>query len=274
MSLFTVDPEKCKRDGVCVAECPAMIIQLKDKESVPEPVEDLDEFCINCGHCVTVCPHGALSHRAMSPDQCPPVKKDWLLDKERVEHFLRARRSIRTYKDKPVDRETIAKLIDIARYAPSGSNLQPVDWLVIHDSDEVHALAGMVVDWMRYMIKEQPEIANPMHLDSVVGSWDAGFDRICRGAPHVIVTHAPKNLPPAQSACTIALTYLDLAAPSFGVGACWAGYFNYAAISWPPMQQALNLPEGNISLGSMMVGYPKYKYHRLPLRNEPPIAWR
>jgi hypothetical protein len=22
-----------------------------------------------------------------------------------------------------------------------------------------------------------------------------------------------------------------------------------------------------------MVGYPRYRYHRLPLRNEPPITW-
>ncbi len=275
MSLFTVDPEKCKRDGICVAECPALLLELKDdKEAVPVPIDEADEFCITCGHCVAVCPHGALSHRAMSPEQCPPVKKEWLLGKDHVEHFLRARRSIRTYKDKPVDKETLSKLIDIARYAPSGSNLQPVEWLVIHDGDEVQKLAGMVVDWMRYMIKEKPEVAEPMRMDRIVESWEDGVDRICRGAPHVIVTHAPKDLPPALSACTIALTYLDLAAPSFALGACWAGYFNYAATFWPPMIEALALPEGNISHGAMMVGYPKYKYHRLPLRNEAPITWR
>lgn len=275
MSLFTVDPEKCKRDGVCVAECPAKIIELKEGgNAVPEPVDLAEERCIDCGHCVTVCPHDALSHRSMSPDQCPPVNKDWILDKERAEHFLRARRSIRTYKDKPVDKEIIAKLIDIARYGPSGHNSQPVKWLVVHDGGELREMAGMVADWMRYMIKEQPEIAEPMGMKFVVESWDAGSDRICRGAPHLIMTHAPKNLGPAQSASTIALTFLDLAAPSFGLGACWAGYFNYAATFWPPLQKALALPEGDVSLGAMMVGYPKYKYKRLPLRNDPPIAWR
>ena len=274
MSLFVVDSKKCKRDGVCVAECPAGIIELKDKDAVPTPTEDADELCINCGHCVAVCPHGALSHTSMSPDQCAPVKKEWLLDTNQVEHFLRSRRSIRTYKDKPVERELLTKLIDIAHFAPSGHNLQPVRWRVIYDSDEVRRLAGMVIDWMRRMLKEQPVLAQGLHMDRVVASWESGVERICRGAPHVIVAHAPKEERTAPAACTIALTYLELAVPSFGLGACWAGYFNAAANMWPPMEQALGLPEGHVSFGAMMVGYPKYKYHRLPLRNEAQITWR
>jgi hypothetical protein len=53
-----------------------------------------------------------------------------------------------------------------------------------------------------------------------------------------------------------------------------AGYFNAAAIFWPPLQQELGFPEGNVSFGSMMVGYPKFKYQRLPLRNAAEIMWR
>ena len=111
-------------------------------------------------------------------------------------------------------------------------------------------------------------------MDRVVKGWEAGMDPICRNAPHVIVTHAPKNNPAAPAACTIAISYLDLAAPSFGLGACWAGYFNTAATMWPPMQEALGLPEGDTCFGSIMIGYPKYSYYRLPRRNEPEITWR
>jgi len=274
MSLFVVDQEKCKRDGVCVAECPMGIIELKGGNSTPIPTGDAEELCINCGHCVAVCPHGAFSLRKMKPSQCPMVRSDWLLETERVEHFLRARRSIRTYKDRPVEREILTKLIDIARFAPSGHNIQPVRWLVIYDSDEVGHLAGLVIDWMRQMMKEHDPIAKAMHMDRVVGAWEAGIERICRGAPHVIVTHAPKNEGRAPAACTIALSYLELAAPSFGLGACWAGYFNAASNLWPAMQESLALPEGHTSFGSMMVGYPTYTYHRLPLRNDAKIAWR
>jgi len=70
------------------------------------------------------------------------------------------------------------------------------------------------------------------------------------------------------------LTYLELAAPAFGLGTCWAGYFDVAANLWPPLKNALELPDGHTSFGAMMIGYPKYKYQRMPLRNQAKISWR
>ena len=238
------------------------------------PTDDAEKLCVGCGHCVAVCPHGALSLETIIPEQCPPIRKDWQITPEQAEHFLRSRRSIRAYKDKPVDKELITRLIEIARFAPSGHNSQPVQWLVIYDRAEIQKFAGMVIDWMRYMLKQQPDFANFLHMDRVVDRWEKGRDTVCRNAPHVIVAHASKEDRRAPVASTIALAYLELAAPSFGLGACWAGYFNAAAASWPPLQKALALPGDNISLGAMMVGYPKYTYHRLPPRKDPQIIWR
>ncbi len=274
MALITVDEKKCKRDGICVAECPIKILRQAEPGALPEPVNGAEELCINCGHCVAVCPHGAMSQRAMKPEDCPEVKKEWLLGPEQVEHFLRNRRSIRVYKDKTVEKETLAKLVDTATYAPSGHNRQPVHWLVIQDTKELKGLTGIVVDWMRHMIKEQPALAAPMHLHMIVAGWEVGMDVICRDAPHLILAHGNKSDPTTPVSCTIALTYLELAAQPFGLGACWAGYFNLAATLWPPMQQALGLPPNHGSFGAMLVGYPKFKYHRLPLRNPARITWR
>ncbi len=273
MGLFVVDEEKCKRDGVCVSECPGKLIKLNDQDPVPVPIEGAEALCIDCGHCVAVCPHGAMTHRSMSPEQCPPIKREWLPGREEVEHFLRARRSIRAYKDRPVERAVIGKLIDIARFAPSGHNVQPVRWLVVFQSDHVRRLAGLIVDWIRYLVERGDPLAETLHMDRIITEWERGEDRVCRAAPNIIVAHAPQNERTAQAACTIALSYLELAAPSFGLGACWAGYFNMAANGWPPLQEALSLPEGHISYGAMMVGYPKYRYHRLPLRNDALISW-
>jgi len=273
MDLFTVDQDKCKRDGHCVAECPARIIEMKSKESFPAPVGGAAELCINCGHCVSVCPHGAMTLNTMKPEECPPVRKDLQPTPEQAEHFFQARRSVRTYKSEPVDQVTLTRLIEMARYAPSGHNAQPVHWLVIDSASEMKRLAGLVVDWMRIMIKDHPEVAEPMHFDRVVEAWENGLDRVLRGAPQLIIAHG-QALPPTQTACVIALTYLELAAFSLSLGACWAGYFNTAATFYPPMQKALALPEGHQSFGAMMVGYPKFQYHRLPLRNDPRITWR
>ena len=90
----------------------------------------------------------------------------------------------------------------------------------------------------------------------------------------MVVVHAPKDNRTAPAACTIALSYLELAASAFGLGACWGGYFNAASNLWPPMTEALNLPQEHASFGAMMVGHPKYTYHRIPLRNVPTVSWK
>jgi nitroreductase/NAD-dependent dihydropyrimidine dehydrogenase PreA subunit len=274
MPLFSADPDKCKRDHICVDECPARIIEIREESPVPTLVDGAAEFCINCGHCVAVCPHGALTLKTMGPDDCLPVNPRWRLDPDRVEYFLRSRRSIRTYKPEPVERDTLTRLIAVARHAPSGHNLQPVRWTVIHNTDTVRALAGHVVDWMRFLIKEHPAMAEAMHLERAVSRWEGGEDVVCRSAPHLTIVHADKEDRTAPAASTIALTYLELAAPSFDLGGCWAGYFGAAATVWPPLQEALALPDGHICFGAMMIGTPKYKYHRMPPRNPLFVEWR
>ena len=127
---------------------------------------------------------------------------------------------------------------------------------------------------MRSLLAERAEFALSMHMDRVVDSWDKGIDRILRSAPHLVAAHGLSTMPISQSACFIALTYLELAAPSLGLGTCWAGYFTAAANFYPPLQEALALPQGHLPYGAVMVGYPKYSYQRMPPRNKPEITWR
>ena len=274
MSLITVDASKCKQDGICVEVCPVKILEIKPDGTVPSVIFGSDDRCIRCGHCVAVCPHGALSHQDIPMDQCHPVRRNMEIGQEQAEYFLRSRRSIRTYKQTPVDKETLEKLINTARFAPSGRNCQPVKWLVIHDSREVSRFAGMVIDWMRYVQKESPTVAQSFYLSFVIDGWESGVDLICRNAPHLVIAYGDVTNSMAQSSCTIALTYLDLAAPSYGLGTCWAGFFHAAATLWPPLQKALALPENHVCYGAMMTGYPKYAYHRLPARNQADISWK
>jgi nitroreductase len=58
------------------------------------------------------------------------------------------------------------------------------------------------------------------------------------------------------------------------LGTCWAGFLSRAAATFPPLQEALALPQGHQALGAMMVGYPKFSYKRLPTRKTPEIIWR
>ncbi len=272
MSLFTVDTAKCKKDNICVAVCPLGIIDVAD--GVPMPVGNAGNLCVSCGHCVSACPTGALSHRAMTPEQCTPLIPELSITAGQADQFLRGRRSIRAYRSEPVDRATLERIIATASSGPSGHNTQPVEWLVIYDISEVRRLAGIVIDWMRFMIREKPDFAKSLLLELVVGNWEKGLDTVCRSAPHVVLAHAHKDNMMATSACTIALAYLELAAQANGLGACWAGYVDVTARYWPPMQKELGLPEGHTSFGAVLIGHPKYKYHRIPLRKPARISWK
>jgi nitroreductase len=253
--------------------CPAGLIRFQPG-GFPAPVDEADEVCIRCGHCVAACPTDSVIHQDIPTDQCPPVPKTFQLTPDQCEEFLRRRRSIRVYRTKPVSRETIQWLIEVARYAPSGHNAQCVQWLVLDTKEELHHLAGIVVEWMRFMIQEQPELAADLHLKRTVKRWENGTDVVLRHAPAVVIAHAPKDNRAAPTASTIAMSYLELAATTIGLGCCWAGYFNGAATLFPAMIEAVALPEGHQPFGSMMIGYPKHGYHRLPLRKPPSITWR
>lgn len=273
MQLITINQETCNQDGICSAVCPARIIEMNDT-GYPAMIDDADEICIRCGHCVAVCPTASFSHVDVPLDKCTAVEKDLEITEAQAVQFLRGRRSIRCYKDKPVSSADLERLIKIARFAPSGHNVQPVEWLVYGKKAKLTQLSGIVVDWMRWMLDNMSEVAMTLHLDRTVSRWEGGYDVVLRDAPVVIAVHAHKDNLMAPAACTIALAYIELAATAIGMGTCWAGYFNAAATTFPPMQEALALPVDHQTFGAMMVGYPQYKYPRMPSRNEPKITWR
>ena len=270
--LFIIDEQKCSKDGICAAECPAAVIKFSGTD-VPRPSASAAAFCINCGHCVAVCPHGALTHKNLSPGDCLAVDKGMIPDERQTEHFLRHRRAIRTYKNKPVEKEKIEKLIGMAAYAPSGHNSQPVHWQVIYGKEKVAELSAHVIDWMRQTLKERPDFGKMMHFDIITSAWDLEIDVVSRGCAALVLTNGGTKDPFADAACKIAMTFFDLAVPSMGLGSCWNGYFSRAACVWPPLKKALGLSDRMTNYGAMMVGYPKFKYPRMPARNAPRITW-
>lgn len=273
MPSLLIDGDKCNGCGMCVEECSYWLLQNPDEESPPSWVDGAEALCINCGHCVAVCPSGALELSTMAIEECVPIKKDLKPTSEQLEQFLKSRRSIHAYEEKSIEHEKLAKLIDIARYAPSANNYQPVQWLVIKKREEVKQLAQMAIDWLREVVESDPLFAELMRAKEFIAGWDSGIDVITRGAPHLIVAHAQKDSVPMGDGL-IAMTYLELAAYAMGIGACWAGFIQVGSTFDPALAQALRLPEDHLSFGTMIVGYPKYKISRIPKRNEAQVIWR
>lgn len=271
MSLFTINTKLCDKDGICAIECPAHVIKMT--EAGPVPVANAQDFCIQCGHCVAICPKGAFSMAFLSPDQCMPIEKKLMLTADHTEHFLRSRRSIRRYKEKPVPRQIFERAVSIACCAPTGSNRQTVKWLIIDKRTDVQKIAGHVIDWMQYVVENHPKIAQMLNMEALIAQWDQGIDRIARDAPQLVFAYASDEFGSGGADCHTALAYLELALPGLGLGSCWAGYVNYAVGQWPPLAKMLNFPEGHSCHGALMVGFPKFKYARAPKRNAPDIVY-
>lgn len=273
MCLFTVNQEKCKRDGICVKDCPAQVIVQEDKRAFPRPAEDAEEFCIRCGHCVAICPHDAFNLSTMSVAECPPIQINLLPGPEAVRHLLESRRSIRQFRKKTVPRNLLAELIDTARYAPTASNKQQVHWTVIEHPARMHRLAEMVIDFMKQMLPALTDERMARSVGRIATAWDQGKDRILRGAPNLILVHSPADLPFAETDCVTALAYLELYAYARGLGTCWAGYFTAAAKFHSPLTETLELPPGHQCYGAALIGYPKCRYKRIPRRREAVVTW-
>lgn len=266
-----VDVSKCNKDGLCVLECPARILEMHDNG--PVAIEGAEEICIQCGHCVAICPEAALSLDFLTPDECMDIDEKLSLTGDHVEHFLKSRRSIRTYRKKPVSADLLEKALSIASCAPTGSNKQSVRWFVIHKREDVQSVGSHVIDWMRFVITEHPDIAANFNMPRLVNAWEEGLDRICRDAPHLIFSYALKENSSGKADCDTALAYLELTLPSLGLGSCWAGYVTAAANQWPPLKQFLGLEDSNVIHGAVMAGFPKFTYKRIPRRNNPDITY-
>ena len=202
------------------------------------------------------------------------IKKELIISSEQCEQFLKARRSIRVFRDKPVPRDVLERLIDIARCAPTGHNSQGVEWLVLGNREELRRFSDITVEWMRWLTDNMPKLAAEMHLDWAIKRWEEGVDIVLRDAPAVIIAHGKKGDRLAPANCTIALAYLELASAGMDLGCCWAGFFAGAAVNFPAMTEALPVPDGHRCYGAMMVGYPKFSYPRIPRRKAPKVTWR
>jgi nitroreductase/NAD-dependent dihydropyrimidine dehydrogenase PreA subunit len=263
MSLITVNRELCSKDGLCVGECPLGLI-VAGREGIIEEVERAAEFCLACGHCIAVCPRGALSLSGVKAEELSPVIEKDIIKAADLIHFMKSRRSIRSYKTTPVARESLEKLIDAARWAPTAKNAQPVQWLVLESREEVRKLAALVIEGLR----------RSGSMPGMVEAFEKGKDVVFRGAPHIIMTHAPAEGFIPYVDCTIALTYLELAAAAEGIGACWAGFLMLSAANNPAVEAHLGIPKGRRVFGALMIGYPRHGYARVPARKKAVIAWR
>jgi nitroreductase/NAD-dependent dihydropyrimidine dehydrogenase PreA subunit len=269
-TMIKVDESLCISCGACIRACPGGLIT---KTDFPVPIENGWDLCIDCGHCVAICPTEAMHQRSMGPEDCEEIDIHLIPQWDRVRQYLISRRSIRRYIRKPIQKEKVLQLLDIARYAPNGANRQVIRWVVVNDPEKVHRIAEMTIDWMKIVKEKKPELYEEAKLELFVEPWDAGQDRISRGAPCIIMACAQKDERTAPPAAMIAIHQIQLAAPALGLGTSFTGSINTAAQGYPPLIEMLGIPEGTIPHGTFVIGHPAEKFQRIPVRKPIDVTW-
>lgn len=156
---------------------------------------------------------------------------------------IMARRSVRMYKDIPVERCKLQKIVECGINAPSGMNKQPWQVRVVDSRDYIDGITGVF------------RKANPRMAD------DASFKNMFRNASAVIFIASPAD-GSGQLDCGLLGENMILAAQSMGLGTCCLGgpvaFMNGNADAKPYVER-LNLPEGYTLLYAIAVGYPDEK---------------
>ncbi|HZK54205.1 MAG TPA: nitroreductase family protein [Desulfosporosinus sp.] len=145
---------------------------------------------------------------------------------------VQARRSLRSYLDKPVEREKLEYVLESARLAPSWKNMQCWRFIVVEDPTARKALAESM------------------------GETNPGRKALM-GAPIVIVLCAV----PTESEvwegkdfmmldAGLAMEHLLLAATDQGLGTCWQGLFSEEKV-----RESLNVPENVRVVAMTPLGY-------------------
>jgi nitroreductase len=180
-----------------------------------------------------------------------------------IDRFLISRRSVREFKERPIARGTLEALLDVARRAPTASNSQKLHWIVVGDRAKVHALSAEAMNWLKISGISSAQLAQ----------WEEGYDFVLRDAPAVIMVCTPADYGWGKQDCAIALTFLELAAETRGLGVCWAGYLTRIAGVYAPVRETLSVPEGYVVHGGLMLGERKYSYKLVPPRKPLSVQW-
>lgn len=268
MELLKVNQALCIKCGLCAEVCPNGVIGM-----ATEGPQTISEDCIICGHCMAICPTAALDHEKAPLDKQVPLDKYPVIEAETAAAFLRSRRSIRQYKKEKIAKETVMKLLDIARFAPTACNSQGLSYIVIENDEKMKRITEATIEWLEKQLASNVEWVKPFaELAEVYRKQN--IDVILRDAPSIIVAIAPQGFLMAHDNARFSLEYVELYATSMGLGTCWAGFVeNAATTQYKPLLEALQVPEDFVVAGTMMLGYPKHTFKRLIDRQPLNVTW-
>ena len=166
--------------------------------------------------------------------------------------LVSSRQSVRAFDpERPVEREKLDRIIEIARLAPSACNAQPWSFVLVDDPELKNKVADATssrVLGMNHFTKQAPVhlllVEEKVNISSGIGGWVKKKDF-------------------AQMDLGIVAAHIVLAAQAEGLGTCIVGWFDEDKV-----KELLNIPASNRVWLSIVIGYgtqPLRKKSRKPI---------
>jgi nitroreductase len=159
---------------------------------------------------------------------------------------IRDRRSIRDYRDMPVEEEKLQGVLQAGRLAPSARNMQDWKFIVVKDAGTRQKLAVAARD--QKFVGQAPVVIAACGTSDLVMTC---------GQPAYPIDVA------------IALDHMTLAAASLGLGTCWIGAFYEDKV-----KEILGVPPEIRVVALLPLGYPAEQPAPRPRKNlDDIVAW-
>jgi len=257
-----IDSEKCNGCAACVADCQRRVLEINNGKAVV-----INDQCLKCGHCFAVCPAKAVKLAGYDDEIIDaPGGSVFLNDKALMTH-LKFRRSIRQFKDIPVEKEKLEKIIEAGRISPTASNAQNVRYIVLQNGIEA------LEDEALTLYKTQSELSEIL---SGMMNFPVNIihERLKRGflffrAPALILVVSQREI----NACLAAMN-MELMAEAQGLGAVYVGLFTRVANPSKKIRASLGIAEDENISACLALGYPKVRYLRSVPRKQANVIWK
>ncbi len=171
--------------------------------------------------------------------------------------LARQRRTIRRFRPDPVPADYITKIVDVARWAPSGFHTQPWEFVVITEKEFKEKVVAVLQQHAPPIRNPNPESietegsrfdAAPVFI-ILLGDWRARI-----GLPEAAQSSDARVDNTFHTGLACAFLSMQLAATSLGLASQW-----YSAVSGERVQKALKsligIPEGLRIFDMMVLGY-------------------
>jgi len=283
--VIHIDSETCRACGICGHICPRHVPETieHDGKKVTTVSQERMDLCMGCGHCAAVCPNGSIVVDGLEPGEFRPVR-DLDFHEDQLISLMEQRRSVRRYRNKPVPRDILNRIIEAAHRAPTGTSRSSTGIIVIDKPEILKTLSHLIFElyerldkalknpMARFFVKRKVGEKMLKTLDGFVMPgmrwyirWyrENRSDEILRDCPALMLFHSDAYEPMCEANCVVSSFHAIFMAEVLGIGTCFNDLIPPACNRAPEIRKLLDLPEDREVYASLTLGYPKYKFRQV-----------